>query len=120
MTIAKAINYYPPPKTKKDSKILQFKYKKPFKQEMEEYLQQKQDELMKEIKGDETKVLQLADDPLYQKYLEALKNGSIKKGTSFDRYEKEYFDAIIGLQDAKRKKLDSMKQTMLIVNRGIK
>ena len=98
-------------KDKKDPKILPFKYKKPFKIEMEEF-EQRQKELMDNLKGDEAKVLKI-EDPLYQEYLKALKNGTIKKGTSFDRFEKDHFDFLLDMQEAKNRQLEELKNRFL-------
>ena len=67
---------------------------------------------MDTLKGDEAKVLKI-EDPLYQEYLKALKNGTIKKGTSFDRFEKDHFDFLLDMQQAKNRRLEELKNRFL-------
>ncbi len=100
MTIAKAITYENlPEENKKDTKIIPFEYKRPFLQEIEEYLKDKEDQTSRGIIG------QLAKDTLEE---ERILMGGYLVGKGFSEKEilrmpfdvlKDLFNNVMGVQE---------------------
>ena len=91
MTIAKAITYENlPEENKKDPKIIPFEYKRPFLQEIEEYLRDKEDQTSRGIIGQLVKNTQDEERRLMGGYL-------VGKGFSENEILRMPFDVLTDL-----------------------